>query len=101
MAENATALLMNKANQKLNDLIMEASNRPTNVTIRLASKRTLYRLKMEISKKTKIMNARVQDGILTFQVDAKVSPEEFVYESLFDAFEGIGLSIRDEDVSIK
>ena len=47
------------------------------------------------------MNARVQDGILTFQVDAKIPPEEFVYESLFDAFEGIGLSIRDEEVSIK
>jgi len=100
VAENATALLMNKANQKLNDLIMEASNRPTNVTIRLPSNRTLYRLKREISKRTKIMNVRVQDGILTFQVDAKIPPEEFVYESLFDAFEGIGLSIRDEDVSI-
>jgi len=68
VAENATALLINKANQKLNDLIMEASNRPTNVTIRLPSKRTLYRLKREISRRTKIMNARVQDCILTFQV---------------------------------
>jgi len=47
------------------------------------------------------MNARVQDGILTFQADAKIPPEEFVYESLFEAFEEIGLNIRDEDVSIK
>ena len=101
VAENATALLMNKANQRLNDLIMEASNKPTNVTIRLPSKRTLYRLKREISKRARIMNARVQNGILTFQVEAKTPPEEFVYESLFDAFEKVGLNIRDEEVSIK
>ena len=47
------------------------------------------------------MNARVQNGILTFQVEAKTPPEEFVYESLFDAFEKVGLNIRDEEVSIK
>ena len=92
---------MKKANKSLNELIMAALNKPTNVTIRLPSKRTLYRLKREISKGAKTMSARVQNGILPFQVEAKIPPEEFVYESLFDAFEGIGLCIRDEDVSIK
>jgi len=101
VAENATALLMNKANKRLNDFIMEPSNRPTNVTIRLSFKRALYRLKREISKRAKIMNARVQNGLLTFQVEAKIPPEEFVCESLFEAFEKVGLNIRDEDVSIK
>jgi len=51
VAENATAVLVKKANKRPNDLIIAASNRPTNVTIRLPSKRTLYRLETGDFKK--------------------------------------------------
>jgi len=105
-AENATALIMNQAKKTISTMLQsgaQAAGRPkeSSFVIQLPSTRTLYSLKKALETDNRVKNAKVESGRFTFKLEAGVQPADFVFETLYPAFDKLGLKIPEEKVVIK
>jgi hypothetical protein len=105
VAGRAAALLMNDAQKEGRRMATMAlqrqhreTTRPAMVSVKLASKRTLYKLKKEVSPRVAATSMR--DNVLVMVLPPGMPPEDFVFGELYDVLEGFGLQIPEDHVRI-
>jgi len=105
VASRATALLMNDAKKEGRRMASMALQRqkqgasqPAKVSVRLASKRTLYKLKTQVE--SRVAGATMHGNVLVLDLKPGVSPDDFVFGQLYEALESLGLNIPEDKVRI-
>lgn len=100
-AENATALLMNKARDVVNSLLMASSNKPSVVTILHGAKSDLYKIKKELEKNGAVASCSTAEGQLLVNLKKGASLDDFLYDSLAGIFEKLKFPFEDKNITIE
>ncbi|WP_462323690.1 hypothetical protein [Desulfoplanes sp.] len=105
VAGRAASLLMNdakKEGRRMASMALQRQKRgaaqPGKVSVKLASKRTLYRLKKQLE--SSVAGASMEGNVLVLDLPPGTSPDDFVFMDLYDALEGLGLNIPEDNVRI-
>ena len=105
VAGRAASLLMNDAKKEGRRMASMAlqrqergSTQPGKVSVKLSSKRTLHKLKKELEPS--VAKATMNGNVLVFDLKSGTSPDDFVFGHLYDALEGLGLKIPEDNVRI-
>ena len=105
VAGRAASLLMNDAKKEGRRMASMAlqrqergSTQPGKVSVKLSSKRTLHKLKKELEPS--VAKATMKGNVLVFDLKSGTSPDDFVFGHLYDALEGLGLNIPEDNVRI-
>ena len=105
VAGRAASLLMNdakKEGRRMASMALQRQKRgasqPGKVSVKLASKRTLHKLKNQIA--SGVAGATMHGNVLVLDLKSGVSPDDFVFGELYDALDSLGLNIPEDNVRI-
>lgn len=109
VAENAASLLMNDAKKVVRKMITMAQHKDqpvrsgedlATVTLRLNSKRTMFKVKKGLSADS-VRQSSIQNGALIIKLAPEISPDNFVFEELLSQLQSMGINIPDENIELK
>ncbi len=105
VAGRAASLLMNdakKEGRRMASMALQRQKRgaaqPGKVSVKLSSKRTLYKLKKQLA--SRVAGATMKGNVLVFDLKQGTSPDDFVFGDLYEVLEGLGLNIPEDKVRI-
>jgi hypothetical protein len=105
VAGRAASLLMNdakKEGRRMASMALQRQKRgaaqPGKVSVKLDSKRTLHKLKTQLG--SSVAGATMQGNVLVLDLKSGTSPDDFVFGELYDALEGLGLHIPEDNIRI-